>query len=57
MRDEKYHEYTSPDDETDVPLSDEELLYLNAGYVHYDDDIQSDTDWGYNLEMETGIKV
>ncbi len=56
MRDEKYHEVKSPDDESNAPLSDDDLFYLNAGYVHYDDDIQSDADWEYNLEVETGIK-
>lgn len=56
MRDEKNHEYNSSDDESNAPLSEEEFAYLNAGYVHYDDDFQSDTDWGDNLELETGIK-
>lgn len=55
MRDEKNHEYDSLDDEATAPATDEELMYLNAGYVHYDD-FQSDTDWGDNLELETGIK-
>ena len=56
MRDEKNHDYVSPEEEQEAPLSDDELLYMNAGYVHYDDDFESDSDWGENLEVETGLK-
>ena len=56
MRDEEYYDDVSSEDEENKPLSDDELLYLNAGYVHYDDDFESDSDWGDNLEVETGIK-
>jgi|GEM_PF-5150924 len=55
MQSEKNHELDLSDDETNASLSEDEFLYLNAGYVHYDDDIQSGSDWEYNLEVETGI--
>lgn len=56
MIDKKDDEFNEFEDDVDVTISEDEFMCLNAGYVHYDDDLQSDVDWGENLEAETGLK-
>jgi len=50
MRNNKPYESKSSDDESNRPLTDDELLYLNAGYVHFDDELQSNSDWDISTE-------
>ena len=52
MRDDKPYESGSPDDESNRPLTDDELLYLNAGYVHFDGEIQSNSEWGISADSK-----
>lgn len=56
MLDVELYERKSSDDETNRALTDDELLYLNAGYVYVDEAVQPNSDWCGSAESKESDK-